>query len=108
MRAGVVIALLALHVGATAPTDVQKLVMARDGFRPDTVKVRRGETLRLQVETADDEHCFAVDEFRIEKRVLPGKSVLVEWTPDRAGTFRMHCCLEDAESGPRGKIVVAD
>jgi heme/copper-type cytochrome/quinol oxidase subunit 2 len=107
LRLGVVLAVLALHAAAVPP-DAQKLVIARDGFRPDTLKVRRGETLRLQVETADDEHCFAVDELRVEKRVLPGKSVLVELTPERAGTLRLYCCLEGPDNGPRGKLVVTD
>ena len=88
--------------------DATPVVVGREGFRPDTLRARRGDTLRLRVTTADEEHCFALDEFRIEKRVVPGKSVLIELTPDRAGSFRFHCCLEDPRTGPRGQLVVAE
>ena len=88
--------------------DTFKVVIARDGFRPDTLRVRRGDTLRLDVSTADEEHCFAIDALRVEKRVRTGHTVTVELTPDRAGSFEIHCCLEDEGKGPRGRLVVSD
>ena len=56
------------------------------------------------------EHCFALDAFRIEKRLRPGKPVSVELTPDRAGTFPFHCCLESgtAAETEKGQLVVAE
>jgi hypothetical protein len=102
-------ALAALLVAAPLrPDDAVDVVIAKDGFRPSTLRVRRGDTLKLRVRSADEEHCFALDQLRIEKRVLPGATVLVEVTPDRAGTFRFHCCLEDADTGPHGDLVVSD
>lgn len=103
-----VLAATAALVAVLAAADAVPVVVARDGFRPDTFHVRRGDTVRLEVSTADDEHCFAVDELRVEKRVLPGKPVVVELTPDRAGTFTVHCCLEDEGKGPRARLIVSD
>ena len=38
--------------------------------------LRKGETVRLVLSTEDGEHCFAVDEFRLEKRVVPGRTTI--------------------------------
>jgi hypothetical protein len=34
------------------------------------VNVRKGQPVRLLLSSADGEHCFALDAFRIEKRVV--------------------------------------
>ena len=88
--------------------EVETLVVSRGGFQPESLRARRGETLRVRIETADEEHCFALDDLRVEKRVRPGRPVLVELTPDRTGTFDFHCCLEPADSTPRGRLIVFD
>jgi heme/copper-type cytochrome/quinol oxidase subunit 2 len=108
--AGVALAALALCVpfGRAAEESAVAVTIARDGIRPDTLTVRKGEVARFRVSTADDEHCFALDEFRIEKRVRPGHPVLVEFTPDRSGTFDVHCCLEPRGQAPRAKLVVGE
>jgi heme/copper-type cytochrome/quinol oxidase subunit 2 len=91
-----------------AADDRVPLVISREAFTPETIQARRGEMLRLRVSSADEEHCFALDDFRIEKRVRPGRPVTVEVTPDRTGTFVFHCCLETAEDAPRGRLIVSD
>jgi heme/copper-type cytochrome/quinol oxidase subunit 2 len=107
--AGVAIAALAVFIsGVRAADDMVNITITREGFRPDIVHAHRGEILRLRVTTGDDEHCFALDAFRIEKRVRPSRPVLVELTPDRAGTFEMYCCLEPRDEAPRGRLIVGD
>jgi heme/copper-type cytochrome/quinol oxidase subunit 2 len=84
------------------------VVISKDGIKPDRIPARKGETLRLSVTTADEEHCFAIDELRVEKRVLPKKATSVELTPDRAGTFKVYCCLEPAATAPHAQLVVVE
>jgi heme/copper-type cytochrome/quinol oxidase subunit 2 len=84
------------------------IAMARSGITPSRIQARKGEPVRLAVTTADEEHCFAVDEFRIEKRVLPGKTTTIELTPERAGRFEIYCCLEPADTTPRGQLIVIE
>lgn len=95
---------------APAPDQTVAVVISRDGISPREIAVRKGETVRLAVKSADVEHCFAVDDLRVEKRVLPGKTVTVDLTPDRAGTFPFHCCLETgaAADKQRGRLVVTE
>ncbi len=107
MGPGVLLALGLLCVPLLSEAeDTLAVVVSKDKFQPDVIRVRRGETLRLNVTSADEEHCFAVDELRIEKRVLPAKPTVVDLTPDRAGHFRVYCCLES--EGPRGELIVSE
>ena len=101
-----------LFAGADyAPRDeVREVVASRAGFSPAAVNLRKGETTHLRLSTRDQEHCFAADAFRVEKRVVPGRSTTVDITPDRAGTFPFYCCLETGAALEKetGKLVVAD
>jgi cytochrome c oxidase subunit 2 len=85
-----------------------EVVATRSGFRPKVVNANRGEPLRLVLSTADEEHCFALDAFRIEKRLVPGKPVTIELTPHRVGTFPYHCCLEPDDDDMKGNLVVKE
>jgi len=93
-----------------AGPEVVELVASKEGFRPKVVNARKGDTLRLRLTTADDEHCFALEAFRVEKRIRPGRPVTVDLTPDREGTFPFYCCLETGEAAQvqHGRLVVVD
>jgi cytochrome c oxidase subunit 2 len=97
-----------LALAASAPTGEVKVVASRQGFRPSSLSVRKGETLRLLLSTADDEHCFALDAFRVEKRIVPGKTTVIDVTPDRIGSFPFHCCLEEGPRTIRGELRVTE
>ena len=86
------------------------MTASREGFRPRIINVRKGETVRLVLGTADGEHCFAVDAFRIEKRILPGRTTSVDLTPDRVGTFPFYCCLESGKAAEveQGRLIVTE
>jgi plastocyanin len=103
--AGVLLLSLAAPLAGTAELEV---TVSERGFRPAQISLRKGETLKVQLSTADREHCFAVDALRIEKRVLPGKRTPVEIVADRAGTFAFHCCLEPENAALRGRVVVSE
>ena len=91
-----------------ASEEAIEVVASSEGFRPRTLKLRRGEAVRLLLKTADDEHCFAVDAFRVEKRIVPGKPTTLDLTPDRAGTFPFYCCLEPDAKESGGRLVVTE
>jgi len=88
----------------------QDVAASRSGFSPSVIHARKGEAVHLRLTSRDQEHCFAVDAFRIEKRIVPGRTTTVDITPDRAGTFPYYCCLEkgDAADTERGRLVVAE
>jgi nitrosocyanin len=94
--------------GAVSAQEVLEVTASNSGFRPETLRLRKGESVRINLKTADREHCFAVDALRIEKRIRPGKTTSFELTPDRAGRFVVYCCLEPEDSVQRGHLVVAE
>jgi len=103
------LAAFAVAFGSAAALQVSvEVVASRRGFRPGTVELRRGESVRLALSTADVEHCFALDAFRVEKRIVPGRTTFVEITPDRTGSFPFHCCLEPGNESLHGRLVVTE
>ena len=100
-----------LSAGATPAADHPvELIASRNGFQPRVVTVHKGETIRLLLRTADQEHCFTLEALRIEKRILPGKATALDMTAERAGEFPFYCCLESgaAAETERGRLIVTD
>jgi heme/copper-type cytochrome/quinol oxidase subunit 2 len=103
-------ALAAWGAPAADPQETIEVVASREGFKPRVVNVRKGQPVRLTLSTSDAEHCFAVDALRIEKRIVPGRTTVLDLTPDRTGSFPFYCCLESGEAADRenGRLVVVD
>jgi len=99
--------LAAAVAAANGPIEV---TASKRGFAPSRLTVRKGEATRIVLSTSDVEHCFAIDALRIEKRIVPGRTTLLELTPARAGTFPFYCCLESGEAAKvqRGELVVVE
>lgn len=100
--------LLSLGADGGAPEAVTHVVISGKGFRPATLNARKGEPLRLKLTTSDHEHCFAIDELRVEKRVVPGRTTHLDLTPDKTGRFTIYCCLENGADAERGVLVVTE
>ena len=95
---------------APPPDQPLDVAVSRGGFVPSVIQARKGEAIHLRVTSKDQEHCFALDAFRVEKRIVPGRTTAVDLTPDKAGTFPYYCCLETgaAAETERGRLVVAE
>lgn len=102
------LALVAPLGAGPAAEDELELQASRAGFRPPALKLRKGETVRVALRTADGEHCFAVDALRIEKRIQPGRATLVELTPEQAGPLAFYCCLHADDEHERGRLDVTE
>lgn len=77
-------------------------------FTPSRIEVGRDERVHLTIEGADQVHSFALDEFRIARRIPPGTSTVIEFRADRAGSFTFYCNI-GADPGckaMRGTLVV--
>jgi heme/copper-type cytochrome/quinol oxidase subunit 2 len=84
----------------------REVVATRGGWRPPVLNVKKGENVRLLLKTEGEERCFAIDELRIEKRIVPGRATPVEFTPDRAGNFPYYDCLEPGAR--KGRLAVSE
>jgi plastocyanin len=107
------LAATAVAVAAAAPSRggaSLEVKASKHGFEPSRVTMRRGESVTFVLSSADDEHCFAIDALRIEKKIVPARTTTFEVITDRAGVFPFYCCLESGEAAgiERGQLTVTE
>lgn len=110
---GVLLLLAALAIAA-APQDAARnrrdfSIAARDHrFIPDRLEVAQDDLVRLSITAEDLPYSFAIDAYRIVKRIPAGGTVTFEFRADQAGTFQFYCTLtaDEACRSMTGTIVV--
>ena len=77
-------------------------------FAPDRIEVTQGDLVRLVIRSEDNAYSFAIDEYRIVRRVPPGGTTTFEFRADRLGTFRFYSNLtnDSAHAEMEGQLVV--
>jgi cytochrome c oxidase subunit 2 len=60
-------------------------------FSPGSLRVRKGERVKLVMAATDHDHGFKLDDFNINQKIPKGATVVVEFTADKAGTFQFRC-----------------
>jgi cytochrome c oxidase subunit 2 len=76
--------------GAQRVHEIQ-VTLRKYEFNPGSLRVRKGEQVRLVMAAADHDHGFKLDEFNIDQKIPKGTTVVVEFTADKAGTFQFRC-----------------
>ena len=106
LLAGPVLRLLAQE---QAPNRREFSITARDyTFVPNRLEVTQDDLVKLTVESADHAYSFAIDEYRIIRRVPAGGTTSFEFRADRPGTFRFYSNLtsDRAHAEMQGQLVV--
>ena len=62
-------------------------------FEPEVIDVRRNDVVRLTITSADIDHSFTIDAYRIQKRIPAGGSVTLEFRADEVGRFPFYCSM---------------
>jgi len=62
-------------------------------FDPEVIDVRRNDIVRITITSADIDHSFTIDAYRIQKRIPAGGSVTVEFRADEVGRFPFYCSM---------------
>lgn len=77
-------------------------------FIPAIIRVKKGNRVVLNIASADVEHGFAIDEYKINKTIPVGESITVDFIADKAGQFEFYCSVYcgSGHSNMRGKLVV--
>ena len=92
-----------------APNRHEVSLVARD-FRwtPDRIALGQDDLVRLTIRSEDIAYSFAIDEYRIVRRVPAGGVTTFEFRADRAGTFRFYSNLtsDGAHAEMQGQLVV--
>lgn len=109
---------LALIVGApapraqdAAPSSRKVTVVAADGtFTPDRIDVTKNDLVTITLESGDRAYSFAIDAYRLMKRVGAGDAVTFSFRADQAGKFPFYCTLSNDEAcrAMRGTLVVSE
>ena len=87
-----------------------KITARRFEFNPQTITLRKGRPARLIITSEDVTHGFTIDEFNIKVRVEAKETKIVEFTPDRAGRFRIYCSVYcgDGHEEMSGELLVEE
>ena len=84
------------------------LVASNFQYVPDRLEVSQDDLVRITIRSEDNTYSFAVDEYRIIRRVPAGDSTTFEFHADRPGTFRFYSNLtsDDRHAEMQGQLVV--
>lgn len=77
-------------------------------YSPDRIEVAQDDLVKLTIRSEDIAYSFAIDEYRILRRVPPGGATTFEFRADRPGTFRFYSSLtnDSAHQEMHGQLVV--
>ena len=92
-----------------APNRPEFTLLARDyRYSPERIEVAQDDLVRLTIRSEDITYSFAVDEYRIVRRVPAGGETTFEFLADRPGTFRFYSNLtsDSAHAAMQGQLVV--
>ena len=69
-------------------------IVAKDHvFTPDKIDVTQDDLVKITLTSEDRPASFAIDAYRIVKRVAGNSSITFEFRADQAGTFPFYCNL---------------
>jgi heme/copper-type cytochrome/quinol oxidase subunit 2 len=69
-------------------------IVAKDHtFTPDRLEVSQDDLVKIILKSEDRPASFAIDAYRIIKRVAGNSSISFDFRADQAGTFRFYCNL---------------
>jgi heme/copper-type cytochrome/quinol oxidase subunit 2 len=106
----VLLALLApLPVAGAEPQERHVTISARSfAFEPGTIRVNRGDTVTIDLESIDVVHGLYLDGYGAATQAEPGRPGRITFVADRGGAFRFRCSVACGSLHPFmiGKLVV--
>lgn len=73
------------------------------------IRVTQDDLVKITLSSADIPHSFTLPDYRIQKRVEPGRDVTFEFRAEKPGRFEFHCSLTNdncREHGMAGTLIV--
>ena len=92
-----------------APNRPEFTLVARNfRYSPDRLEVTQDDLVKLTIQSEDNAYSFAIDEYRIVRRVPAGGATTFEFRADKPGTFRFYSNLtsDGGHSEMQGRLVV--
>ena len=92
-----------------APNRAEFTLVARNfRYSPDRLEVSQDDLVKVTIQSEDFAYSFAIDEYRIVRRVPAGGTTTFEFRADRPGTFRFYSSLtsDGGHAEMQGQLVV--
>lgn len=70
-----------------------KVVAFQFGFKPAPIIIKKGEQVRLILESTDVIHGIGIKAFAVNQVLPPNEEKVVEFTADKTGSFHIHCTI---------------
>lgn len=79
-------------------------------YKPNELRVKKGQKVTINFKAVDLMHDFVVDELSVKSDTIKGgESTTFEFTPDKAGTFEFYCSVgQHRANGMVGKLIVEE
>lgn len=108
LGAGLVALAGAAGVMAQREPRVIKVSARRFSFTPHEITVKKGEPVVFELTTEDIFMGMNIPDFNVRSDIVPGKTMRLALTPDKAGTFTFLCDVfcGDGHEGMSGTLVV--
>jgi len=74
------------------------------GSDAQEIRVTQDDLVRITLTSADIPHSFTLPDYRIQKRVEPGRDVVFEFRAEKAGRFEFYCSLTNDNCRERGMV----
>jgi nitrosocyanin len=89
---------------------VIKMTAQRFVYDPNTIVVKKGEPVRLEITSMDVTHGFAIEAFNIDRKLKPRETEIIEFTPRQTGKFEFYCTVYcgKGHANMRGYMYVKD
>ena len=93
---------------AVARPRVVKVVAKRFQFMPARIMLKKGEPVVFELTSQDVMMGMNIPDFGVRSDIIPGKTLKLAFTPDKAGTFIFLCDVfcGDGHEGMNGTLVV--
>jgi cytochrome c oxidase subunit 2 len=108
LAAGLLSLTLGTRVLAVPKPRVIKVSARRFVFTPNVIKLKKGEPVTFDLTTQDIFMGMNVPDFGVRSDIVPGKTMHLSFTPDKAGTFTFVCDVfcGDGHESMSGTLVV--
>ena len=97
-------------VGVTAQAKRDFEVSARkfrftvSGTDAQEIRVTQDDLVKITLSSGDVPHSFTLPDYRIQKRVEPGRDVTFEFRAEKAGRFEFYCSMTNDNCRERGMV----
>jgi cytochrome c oxidase subunit 2 len=95
-----------------AQSDAPAVTISVEGgnyfFKPNEIRVKKGQKVTIIFTNAGGIHDFVIDEFNVRTQPIPGgQTATISFTPDKTGSFEFYCSVANhRQMGMKGTLIV--